>query len=139
MTSTNDPDIPPPPRESRGAFNAKVFTGKGLWSSGTLRDRIVREAMSFPGLIQTAVAMDPELARMLIGKSLVYSKSIYAPVITGIIVWLVTRYRLGWSEDFSAGLSAVLIFSVSAVVRYFTAGPITGILKKTSDDKPSAP
>ena len=94
----------------------------------SIRDRIISDAKDLPSLIAQAEVFDPELAKALVGKALLASKSVYGPAIGAVISWAVTRYGLAWDDNTSAIVTGGIIVLVSAAIRLVTAGPIVSIL-----------
>ena len=94
----------------------------------SIRDRIIADAKDLPSLIAQAEVFDPELAKALVGKALLASKSVYGPAIGAVISWAVTRYGLAWDDNTSAIVTGGIIVLVSAAIRLVTAGPIVSIL-----------
>lgn len=80
--------------------------------------------------LDEAKASDPTLVAALTSKALVASKSVYGAAIASGLAWLGTRYGLALTPDVSAAISGGVVLLVSALLRYVTAGPITGIIKK---------
>jgi hypothetical protein len=98
-------------------------------------DEAVAEARSLPDLINRLEQLDPALALQLTGKALIYAKTPWGALASGIIGFLVAHYSLGFdpaTTNFVAGLSVLV---GSYIMRYITSVPITGILE--SPPKPS--
>jgi hypothetical protein len=93
-------------------------------------DYIIRQAQDKQDLIRLAASYAPDLAKALVGKSLISSKSVYGPIVGAGVSWFATRYGLGWDDETSATITGAVIFVVSAVLRAMTSAPITSVLPK---------
>jgi hypothetical protein len=97
--------------------------------TGNIRDRIIEQAKSLPDLISKAETFDPRLAKILTGKALVASKSVWGTPVTAGISWAASYYGLGWDAEACALVSGAMVVAASAALRYVTVGPVTGILR----------
>jgi hypothetical protein len=109
---------------------ATVQAATPATAHATIQDKLVADAKDMPSLIAAASVADPELAKSLTGKALLASKSTYGAAVTLAVSWVVTHYGIGWTPDVCAMASGVLVLAVSAGLRAFTSGPITGIITK---------
>lgn len=89
----------------------------------------IRDAQQF---LDNAKATSPELYNAVVGKALIASKSVYGSAVAAGLAWLATRYGFSLTPDMSASISGGVVLVVSAVLRYITSAPITGIIKKGS-------
>ena len=93
----------------------------------TTRDRIIADARDLPSLIQTAKAVDPDLAASLTPKALLASKSVWGSAVSLVVGWAVTHWGLGWDADTCALVTGLLVMGVSAATRAITRSPIGGV------------
>lgn len=93
-----------------------------------LRSSLIASANGLPDLIAKAEVNDPQLAESLTAKSLIGSKSIWAPAIAWGVTQAVAYFGLGWDTGTSAMVSSLLAWAVVIIVRYFTRAPIGGVL-----------
>lgn len=100
--------------------------------SPTGRDQLIKDAQSLPDLIARAEVLDPDLAKSLTSKALIYSKSIWGNAIALIVSWIVTRYGLGWDDNTCALVTGLIVMGVTGAMRYVTSQPIDGLLKKSA-------
>lgn len=94
------------------------------------RNQIIKEAQSLPDLIRRAETADPELAKSLTSKALIYSKSVWGNAIALIVSWMVTKYGLGWDGDTCALVTGLIVMGVTVGLRMVTSQPIDGVLPK---------
>lgn len=99
-------------------------------TTSIFRDQIIKEAQSLPDLISRAELADPDLAKQLTSKALIYSKSIWGNAIALIVSWMVTRYGIGWGADTCALVTGLIVMGVTSVMRSVTSQPIDGVLPK---------
>lgn len=92
----------------------------------------VNGARSLPDLVRRLETLDPAAASQLTGKLLLQSKSPPAILIATGIVWVSTKYGLGWDADFAALVSGAVLAGVAYAMRYVTSHPIAGIFKRAS-------
>jgi hypothetical protein len=97
--------------------------------SPTGRDQLIKDAQSLPDLVARAQALDPDLAKALTSKALIYSKTIWGNAVALIVSWAVTKYALGWDADTCALVTGLIVMGVTGVLRYLTSQPISGVLK----------
>lgn len=64
----------------------------------SIRDQIVADAKTLPGLVTAAQAADPPLANAILGKATSAAKTQVGALVTGTVALLATRYGLGWSD-----------------------------------------
>jgi hypothetical protein len=93
-------------------------------------DRIIAGAKSLPDLIQQAEVYDPNLAESLTEKSLIGSKTAWAPLLTWSVTATASHYGIGWDAATSTMIASLLSYGVLLVVRYFTRSPIGSVLPK---------
>lgn len=93
-----------------------------------MRDRVIEQARSMPDLISKAQTFDPGLAKMLKGKALIASKTVWGTAATMAISWGASRYGLGWDAETCALISFVLTSAATGLLRTITSGPVTGII-----------
>lgn len=97
----------------------------------TVRNSLFAAAQNFPHYLELAKAGDPQFAESLTSKSLIGSKSVWAPAITWGVTQAVTYFGIGWDAGTSAMVSSLLAWAVVIIVRYFTRAPIGGVLTAT--------
>lgn len=105
-------------------------------STAPIRDQIVADAKSLPDLITKAQAYDPALAKQLVAKPLIASKTFWGVTITTLLTPIVARYGLGWDQNTVELVSGAVVVLVTAIMRYITASPISGVV---STPKASTP
>lgn len=93
-----------------------------------LRSSLIAMANGLPDLIAKAEKDDPQLAESLTAKSLIGSKSIWAPALAWGVTQAVAYFGLGWDAGTSAMVSSLLAWGVVIVVRYYTRAPIGGVI-----------
>jgi hypothetical protein len=98
----------------------------------TIRDSIVKDAQSLPDLIERAESVDPALAKSLSEKSLVGSKSVWAPAATWVVTWGASHFGLGWDQNTCALVASLLAWVAVIGARYVTRSPIGGVFKVTN-------
>lgn len=96
-----------------------------------LQTAAINGAKDVPETARAVATLDPELNAYLDGKSLLGSKTIWFPLISAGVSWVVGRYALGWSADVMAGVSGLISYGVVVALRYVTSVPITSILPKS--------
>lgn len=96
--------------------------------SPRIRNALISTANNLPDLIAMAQKSDPQLAESLTAKSLLGSKSVWAPPAAWLVAQGVGYLGLGWDASTSAMVSTLLAWGVVIVVRYFTRAPIGGIV-----------
>lgn len=97
-------------------------------SNPVLRNELIAQANSLPHLIDLAEKSDPQLAESLTSKSLIGSKSVWAPAATWLVTQAVGYFGLGWDASTSAMVSSLLAWVAVVITRYFTRAPIGGVL-----------
>lgn len=102
-------------------------------------DDIIAAAKNLPDLISKAQTFDPPLAQSLIEKSLLGSKTAWAPLITWGVSAAASRYGVGWDVATSSMVASLLSYGVLLVVRYFTRSPIGSILPKAVPEAAAKP
>jgi hypothetical protein len=95
-----------------------------------MRDSVIRDAKNLPDLIAGANKFAPDLAASLTEKSLLGSKTAWAPLITGGVSVLVSHYGLGWDDATTGEVSGILTYLVVLAVRCVTRSPIGSLLPK---------
>lgn len=93
-----------------------------------IRDNLIKDAASLPDLIAKAESVDPNLAASLQAKSLIGSKSVWAPLATWAVTSIATHYGIGWDEGTSTLIASLLAYVAVIVCRYFTRSPIGGVV-----------
>lgn len=96
----------------------------------SLTDEAVAGAKSLPELIDRAQMADPALAKALTGKALIASKTPAGVLLGTGFAYLATKYGLGWDQGLCELVAGGALLAASYVMRYVTAGRITGILTK---------
>ena len=95
-------------------------------TTATAINQAVAAASNLPQLVAGLAAVDPALAEQLTGKAMIGSRSIYAPVATAGVTWLVGRFGLAWDPNTCALVSGLAVFAASVLFRKITNSPITG-------------
>lgn len=78
-----------------------------LAASTTVRDQIIADAKTLPGLLAAAQANDPVLANAILGKATNAAMTQVGAVVVGAVTWVAARYGLGWddkTDEIIAGL-----------------------------------
>lgn len=72
-----------------------------------VRDQIIADARTLPGLIAVAQARDPVLANAILGRATSAAKTQGGAAVAGAVTWIAARYGLGWDagiDEIVAGL-----------------------------------
>lgn len=101
------------------------------------RNRIIANAKDLPSLIQTAKAVDPDLAASLTPKALLASKSVWGSAASLMVGWAVTKWGLGWDADTCALVTGLLVMGVTAALRAVTRSPIGGVFTAGKQPAPT--
>jgi len=93
-----------------------------------IRSSLIASANGTIDLIKKAEKSDPDLAASLKAKSLIGSKSVWAPLATWLVSLAATKLGLGLDADTSAEISSLLAYVVVVICRYVTRSPIGGVV-----------
>lgn len=98
------------------------------WMQDTVSS-ILASAKSWPEKLVELRKLDPAVAEQFEGKLLIYSKSPPAIVVAYVLSWLVARYGIGWSPEFTSTVAGVVVGIAAYGMRYITRAPIAGVYR----------
>lgn len=96
----------------------------------TLRNDAIAGAQTLPDLVMRLQAVDPTLAAQLVSKPLVMSKTPVGVLVVTAIVYVSSKYALGWDQGFCELLGGAGLVLGAYVMRWFSSRPIAGIFTK---------
>ena len=120
--------VPPPPPEPAVA-RTPVASTPG-------RDQLVQDSHTLQGFINGAKQSDPELWHRLSDKPLAMSRTVWGSFLSMVVSWAVTRYGLDLDSDTCAVISGAIVLAVTGVIRRYSVGGVSGILKATPANPP---
>jgi hypothetical protein len=84
----------------------------------SVRDQLVADAKTLPGLIAAAQVADPALANALLGKATSAAATQAGAVVTGGVALLATHYGLGWSDATVATLGGLVTLFAGLAINW---------------------
>lgn len=110
------------------------MSGATTTSSPTLaraENAAVSAANDVPTLIAGLKAVDSPLADQLQAKSLIGSKTFWAPIVTHAVTWAVGYWGLQWDAATTEAVAGLISWALMVAARYVARSPIGSILPAT--------
>ena len=105
-----------------------------------LRDYIAKSATSWGHFLALAEETDPALKASLTEKTLIGSKSVWAPLATWSVTAAATYYGLNLDPATCTTLASLLAYIIVVLMRCVTRSPVGGVFKVRSPEvEPGAP
>lgn len=92
------------------------------------RDMVLSVGKGTQDTIRIAEAADPDLAAFLNGQAFLTSRSIYGPIISGLITWLVAYFGFQWDAATVNAVTGLVSVAFGMLFRVLAKAPITGVL-----------
>lgn len=94
-----------------------------------LRDYIAKSATSWEHFLALAEETDPALKASVTEKTLIGSKSVWAPLATWAITATAAYYGLNLDPATCTTLASLLAYIIVVLMRYVTRSPIGGVFR----------
>ncbi len=99
------------------------------WVEETV-NTVLASSRTWPEKLAELRKISPAMAEQFDGKLLIYAKSPPAVLLAYVLSWVVARYGIGWSPEFTTWVAGAVITVVAYGMRYITRAPIAGVLRK---------
>lgn len=90
----------------------------------------IQNARDLPGLVVALQTASPQLAEQIEGKPLAATKTPLGTFVVPVVVWVATKYGLGWDQTTCDLVAGALVLIGTYVMRYVTTSPISGLFSK---------